>query len=100
MIPRFSLYRDPSNWNSDIQEDPQGQWVKWKDVEPYLDYSATHGFVTTQPQTQDIKQLPMFGEDTQVLEILDEDDLLLDDGEDVYDLITKSKRRDYDDVDS
>lgn len=92
MIPRFSLYRDVSNWNSDIQEDANGRWVRWKDVEPYLDYSTAHGFVVTPPTpTQDIKQLPMFGDIDEELGNLDEDNLPLDDGEDVYDLMTKGR---------
>jgi hypothetical protein len=50
MIPRFSLYGDPAAWKDDIQEDPQGRWVHWKDVEPYIQYCLDHGVSFDQPE--------------------------------------------------
>lgn len=40
---RFSLYQEPAKWSGDIREDPTGDWVVWKDVEPYVTYCLTNG---------------------------------------------------------
>jgi hypothetical protein len=45
MVKRYSLYGDYNSWSGNIQEDPEGQWLKWKDTESYVQYALAHGYV-------------------------------------------------------
>ena len=49
MIPRFSLYGTVDRWSGDIQEDLQGRWLKWLDVEEYVQYALTNGYTPPPP---------------------------------------------------
>jgi hypothetical protein len=44
MILRYSLYGDVSTWNGNVQEDVEGQWLKWKDTEAYVEYALANGY--------------------------------------------------------
>ena len=95
MLPRFSLYGDPSVWNGNVQEDVEGRWLRWKDAESYVLYALAHGYVpptvdepTPQPALAMIdvveNQLEMF------------DPTPTEDDGDVYDLVMGQAKERFD----
>lgn len=51
MITRFSLWGQPDRWSHDIQEDQDGRWARWVDVENYVQYALDHGYIPPIPPT-------------------------------------------------
>src|SRR3990172_7474801 len=93
MIPRYSLYGTASQWAGNIRVDAGGRWVRWRDITSYLEYCEQQGF---QPPEQ--FELPLTDPSIDIMAgradmtIINEDDdheLPLDDGEDLYDLMTR-----------
>lgn len=100
MLPRYSLYGSLEDWKGSIEEDPGGRWVRWKDVAPYLAYCQAHGFVV-KPEVIDPLQGKSDDYDDYYEDIIitedDDHEVPLDDGEDVYDLLTKHEKEVEDD---
>ena len=91
MIPRYSLYIDPSEINGYVREDMQGKWVKWADAMDYEAYALAHGFNPPVAETETTPRLRLaMAEDIlpEDIDIDDLDDVTPDDGVDVYDFIT------------
>jgi hypothetical protein len=100
-IPRYSLYRTPSEWASDIQETPTGQWVKWNDVSNYIIYALDHGFAPIIVEISPTITQFLIDEQNIKAEIDEEDnwihtDPLFEDESDVYDMITKQAKERFD----
>ena len=94
MIPRFSLHGDFQTWKDNIRQDENGAWVRWKDVEPYLSYCEQAG-VEYRVTTPEENTAYIIDIDEDLLNDIvqddeeDEDIIPLDEGEDVYELITR-----------
>ena len=95
MIPRFSLYRDISQWDKDIQEDPNGQWVRWKDVMAYVPVTETYDPALGGPS----EYTPMYQATDKDLDQLEEADPLDETTEDLYELLTGEGPSDINDLD-
>lgn len=52
MVQRFSLYGEIDKWKEAIQEDSNGQWVRWKDVVPYLEFCGESGYTVPGQQLE------------------------------------------------
>ena len=97
MIPRYSLYLDPSEVNGYVREDMFGHWLKWVDVMDYVAYAVAHGFKPPEVEVETTPQLRLDMADDLLPEDLDDielDDVTPDDGVDVYDLMTDRNRHD------
>lgn len=92
MIPRFSLYQDPQRWSGDIKEDPNGEWVRWKDILEYITFAEGHGFTPSIPeQTSSTAYYPLYDD------VLPENDEYVEEEDDeyehdVYDLMQPPRR--------
>ena len=100
-VPRYSLYGTTTQWAGNIQIDAGGRWVRWVDIVPYLEYCEQQKF---QPPEQ--LELPTHHhavysmvEEPNISFVNEDDDheLPLDDGEDLYDLMTRYPRQDSND---
>jgi len=101
-LPRYSLYGTTAQWAGNIQVDAGGRWVRWKDITPYLEYCEQQGF---QPPEQlelfplepiiDMAEVIDITKGTGIIILNEEDDheIPLDDGEDLYELMTHENRR-------
>lgn len=100
MFPRFSLYSDITQWNGDIREDPRGQWTRWRDMAPYVEYALAHGFIPAPlPEDEPLSMAPMVERESDEVLTPTIDDLPLDNTEDVYELITGQHTNTIDDLD-
>lgn len=103
MLSRYSLYGDPSHWNGNIQEDPEGRWLKWRDTEAYVQYALAHGYVPSPPEesTPQVREEMVEQARHAQVEMFDPAELAtIDDSEDVYDRMirTQSSERFDDEV--
>lgn len=88
IVPRFHLYGSPERWHDDIQEHEAGLWVRWKDVQPYLDYCSQVGVVFEPPtlvaKKKDEEPESIIMDEDTLTTIDDDDDYHLD----LYELVT------------
>lgn len=100
MIRRFSLRGEFGTWAGNIEEDPQGAWVRWKDILPYLpehpDYVTTEDVRREQYESNLQEQASIRGQDVtgDPLEVEDDEDLEDIQG-DLYDIVTRTAGGDH-----
>ena len=62
---RFSFMKDPALWDGDLVEDPEGGWVRWPDVAPYIpkDHMEEKPLVPTLKEPRPVEDLPYTSEE-------------------------------------
>ena len=81
MITRFSLRGQPDLWSHNIQEDLDGRWARWMDVESYVQYALDHGYIPPTSAVESEGYVPLV--DPEKPEAGFDDTDLLDDAHDL-----------------
>jgi hypothetical protein len=93
MIQRFSLYGEPAVWKDNIQADPNGRWVNWNAVEPYIRYCRDQGVNFETPTPEPVH--PVYTEDDFLRDYDPMDDIEEDEDDlDTFEFMERQRAKD------